>query len=301
MLNVSPKALTYTTAVVLCLALVLAISLAWANSASRNIALAVGTLSAAILLLFVQLYFEMQPSETKIAFASDYTIDHGKLGIRHWDYTHASNSWRMVDEVAASDWLVKDNPKAFDIDSSRLVSDLTLVSLLSYLGHEQYDWQVDKFTAPTTMGTLTFWNRVSTPAQCTQLPSTEIGEKLKAAGNLFHGTPIGIAGGGLCLPPSTILTISGDTLEIANSFCRIFFVVRTLGGISYMKPGSGGDVPTLSDGRAQYESRATQIIANVEYSGFRAQHRLASKYRDWAARVTEGARNWFETTGAYMR
>lgn len=60
-----------------------------------------------------------------------------------------------------------------------------------------------------------------------------------------------------------------------------------------MKPGTGGDVPTLENGEAQLETRLTGIRALVEFSRIRAQAREMQKYEEWSNRVVEGARVWF--------
>src|SRR5260370_41333569 len=89
-----------------CLALV-----AWANAGSRNLALATATLFAAVVLLVVQIPFELRSKSNTELFSTEFTIDHLKPQIRRWNYPYTEGS-RIGLEMSASDALAATNPDA---------------------------------------------------------------------------------------------------------------------------------------------------------------------------------------------
>ena len=66
---------------IICLAIV-----AWANAGSRNLPLAVAALFAAVVLLIVQLPFELRSKSDTALFGAEFTIDRLKPEIRQWKY-----------------------------------------------------------------------------------------------------------------------------------------------------------------------------------------------------------------------
>jgi hypothetical protein len=92
---------------------------AWANAGSRNIALATAALFASVVLLIVQIPFELRSKHETALFGAEYTIDRLKPQIRQWSYPKTSG-WRLTAEVAASDALAKSDPNAFKGDGQRL-------------------------------------------------------------------------------------------------------------------------------------------------------------------------------------
>ena len=56
------------------------------NSGSRNIALATGALLGAVVLLAVQLRFELRSEPSTDFITAEYTIDRSKPEIRQWNY-----------------------------------------------------------------------------------------------------------------------------------------------------------------------------------------------------------------------
>jgi len=50
----------------------------------------------------------------------------------------------------------------------------------------------------------------------------------------------------------------------------------------------------LADGNPRFYSIAIAIRMATKTSWARAQHRDLQKYQDWAKRVTEGAKRWFQ-------
>jgi len=68
----------YVGVVALVIAMACLIFVGYANSAARNISLALGTLLGALVLLAIQAWFELQPSSSTIKFRTAFTIDFAK-------------------------------------------------------------------------------------------------------------------------------------------------------------------------------------------------------------------------------
>ena len=78
--------------------LVCLVTVTWAKSGSRNLALATSTLAAALLLFATQLLFELRERSTTDFFTAEFTIDRKEPQIRQWDYTVPSlegSGWRL--------------------------------------------------------------------------------------------------------------------------------------------------------------------------------------------------------------
>lgn len=274
---------------VICLAVV-----AWANIGSRNLALASATLFAAVILLIVQLPFELRSKSKTDLFSAEFTIDHLKPQIRQWSYPQNAG-WRIGLEIAASDALAKGNPNVFKGDGEKLAKDMTVRSLVAYLFAEQFDWQLQKVQlSGRSMGTMTTVQPLSKPEECSKVTNTQAEEMLTAAGNAFaSGAPL--LRQQICLPPGSALSIEASTVSITTPFVRITFVAENNGRAMYVKPGTNAqEAPTLSDGSPQFETRLNGVRATTEYTWIRAQHRDIDSYQDWAERIVSGAQRWFE-------
>src|SRR5467141_2777813 len=97
------------------IAILTAAVLAWNNAGSKNIPLAVAALIGVMVGYLVQLPFELTRSTSYDTIGVEFTIDRAQPVIRQWVYSYQSeSSWRLLAEVGASDWLAKNNPKAFE-------------------------------------------------------------------------------------------------------------------------------------------------------------------------------------------
>jgi hypothetical protein len=279
--------------VALAIAIGCLIGVAWANSGSRNIALAIAALAASAVLLFVQIIFELQSKTDTDAISAEFTVDREKPEIRA-DYSHGQPSWRVGQDIGASNAMAQSNPNAFKGDLSKLTDDMTLRSLVSYLFAEQFDWQLKHVSVKGPLsGTWTTSEPLSAAKDCTTITSDQSFQELTTAGNAFNAG--GFLHQNICLPPGSLLEIRGNVLSIRNPFARISFAVERTGGVMYGKPGSGGlDNPSTPDGTMQYETRVNNIRVSTEYTWIRAQHRDIDRYKAWAERVVSGARLWFE-------
>ena len=273
---------------VLCLAFV-----AWANAGSRNLGLATATLFAAVVLLLVQVPFELRSkSDTKL-FSAEFTIDHLKPQIRQWNYPQTVG-WRIGLEIRASDALANTNLIAFKGDGQKLTQDMTVHSIANYLFAETFDWQVREVRVQgPSLGTITTVEPLSKPAECSTITSTQMEALLAKAGNAFASVPLFRAQ--ICLPPDSSLDVQDSSLSITTPFVRISFAVEPIGGVMFVKPGTGTqEAPRLPDGSPQFETRAHSVRATTEYTWIRAQHRDIDRYQRWAERVVTGAQRWFE-------
>jgi hypothetical protein len=141
---------------------------------------------------------------------------------------------------------------------------------------------------------VTTWDRLSGPSECSSVDEEVLKSVLKSAGNLYAQAGIMLIAGNLCFPPKTVLRLTANTMTISNPFCQVVFGLRPSGSVSFMEPGTGGDVPQLASGESRYETRLVGIVISTEFMALRAQHRDMPKYRAWATRLVDGTREWFE-------
>ena len=277
--------------------LVTAGMIAWANAGSRNLALASGTLAAAIILFVIQLPFELQRSTIRDRISTEFTIDRAAPQIRQWAYSITSlmSSSRLNAEAGASTWLASTHPSAFGANRDKLTMDFALLSFLSFMTAMEFDWQLDSVTYKgKSSGVITMLRRVSKDEEFTTLTKTDLATLLTRAGNVFGGAPLSVTSGTLCLPPRSKLDLSEKALTIRTPICQISFTANLADALSHMKPGTGGQTPQLPSGEPQYETRWIGFEVETTYFALRAQHRESSKYRDWCSRLVKDAREWFE-------
>lgn len=271
-----------------------AVYLAWQNAGSRNLALAVGTLAAAVILFVIQLRFELRPSTADDHVSAELTIDRAKPEIRQWDYT-GSGSWRMSRETNASSWLAANNPAAFEQDREKLATDFVLFSLASFLATTEFDWQLRKIVyGGKSSGSVTTVEGVSGNEECSVITVDDLRLRLGEAQNVFAGAPFLIVSGRLCLPPRSALEISANSLIIRNPVCQLCFRIEPFQSAFFDKPRSGGEVAQLPGGGHRYETRLIGLKVQTLFFALRAQHRDSEKYREWTARLIGNARDWFE-------
>src|SRR6476619_3660486 len=186
----------YVGVVALVIAMACLIFVGYANSASRNISLALGTLLGALVLLAIQAWFELQPSSSTIKFRTAFTIDFAK------------------------------NPSSFEGYGEKLWADMSLFSLVLYLWHEQHDWQITRDNFGTYERQL-YLSQPEKAAECAKVEITEIQSKLRQIGNVFADyKPTLTPSSFMCLPPRSSLLIKPNEISIRTPFCEIRFVVE---------------------------------------------------------------------------
>jgi hypothetical protein len=103
----------------------------WSNGNSRNLALGAGALLGSVILMAVQLLFELRspPTETD-NLSTEYTIDQAVPQIRQWSYRHSG--WRIGLEDGAGKALGQTNPELFKNDPEKVTKDMTLFSVIGF-------------------------------------------------------------------------------------------------------------------------------------------------------------------------
>ncbi len=270
----------------------------WANGNSRNLALAAGALVGAIVLMAIQLAFELRAVTEQDFFSVEYTIDRAVPYIRQWIYSVHGSGWRLSVEEGAGRALGQSHPELFLIgDREKLTRDMAVFSTLAFFFWEQRDWQLKRtiFKGKTT-GTNIQTMLGSRPDECTMISGETVIDMLRTVGNSFASAGEPLQRRSVCFPPKSTLKILPDSLVLTNPYCEISLSFEPSGGVHFTKPGTGGDVPQLpSDGGAQFESRLTGIRVNIIYSALRAQDVKMTKYQNQTKQMFEGLRDWFES------
>ena len=288
------KVLLCLVAAGLAVGLAAAMTVAWSSPGSKTIAIATATLFGAALLFGLQLVFELRPLEERDFISVEYTIDRDIPRIRQWLFELGSATGRLHYEHEVSDWLAKNRPAAFS-DGERLMTDLALAEILLFFARKQYDWQLipTRFVG-RTFGTAEISERISKSNECTEFRPEDLGSVLSNGGNGLAEFRMWPIGGGICLPPHSAIVLRGRELTIANRFGALRFELVPSAGVSHMKPKSGGEVPQLSDGTAQFETRVMGVRVTNTRSGLYSQHRDVAKYEVWRKNVVSGLHEWFE-------
>jgi len=285
------KAITIACVCALIISVATAITVVWQNRGSKNIALAVGALTGATMLFVIQLRFELQTVTTNEFMLAEFGIDRAKPEIRQWKYRPGSSSRASV-EVSASQWLVKHDPKAFDGDREKLTSDLVLFSLATFLQDpESQYWDVQRHSlVGSSSGIVRF--HPSANRECTVLQMDNVRSQLTRAKNEFAGALV--FGQVVCLPPSSSLIISANSLVIRNHVCEITFTIESSGDVNFFNPGPGEEVPKLPNGQARFETRPVGLDVKIQFFALRIGQKENDKYRRWSSALVGGAREWFE-------
>lgn len=272
-----------------------AIVLAWSSPASKTIAISTATLFGAALLFLLQLAFELRASEESDFVSVELTVDRAQPLVRQWHHAGRGAPWRLGYEHDASEWLAKNSPKVFTGDRERLTHDFALAEVLLFFAREEFDWQLARTTfVGSTVGTQMMTQRVSQKNDCTEMSPASLAQALTRAGNVLAGHEISVVGGAVCFPPGTTMILNDSSLTLSNPFGSLAFVLVPSGGVSYMKPGTGGGVPKLPSGEAQLETRLVGIRITNRQAALYSQHRDAAKQAAWRKRVVAGLHSWFE-------
>ena len=263
------------------------------NRASKNLALAASVLGGSTFLFITQLYSELKPTTTSEFILTEFGIDRAKPEIRQWVYGDDS-AWRPSAEVDASNWLSSHNPNSFSGDREKITHDMVLFSLANSLqapDAQYWDVQKHSLVGKHTGGVIRFLP-VSADRKCTVVRSDEMRSQLSQAGNVFAGAPM--FDQSVCLPPSSVLLITANSLSIRNHVCQIAFTIEPSGGVGYLNPVTGGEIPKLPSGESRFETRTTGLDIKIQFFGIRAGETDVDKYRQWSSALVNGVRDWFE-------
>jgi hypothetical protein len=270
-----------------------AIILAWQNRGSRNLALAAAALVGVALFFLTQLRFELQAATTSEFILTELGIDRGKPEIRQWVYGTESG-WRPTAEVYASNWLAAHNPTAFSGNREKITSDLVLFSLAYFLQTPEaqyWDVRTRSLVGKYSGGVMRF-RPTSAERKCALVTSAEISSQLSRSGNAFAGAPL--FNQSICLPPSSVLEITADSLIIRNHVCEVSFTIEPSSGVGILNPSKGEQLQKLPSGESRFETRTTGLDVRISFSALRAGQKDGDKYRQWSNALVNGARDWFE-------
>ncbi len=188
--------------------IVTAAMLAWTNAGSRNLALATGTLGAALVLFVIQLPFELRRQTLPTEYVHlELTVDRAKPQIRQWVYDPECGD-RLIAEVYASDWLASINPKQFEEDRQLLSRDLAFFSVVSFFLKSMPDWQMVRRTYKGRSVTRRTVGAGSQAGDFVGIPVQRLRIQLSQAGNVFSGAPFQTLTEEWRLPPGTTQPIA---------------------------------------------------------------------------------------------
>ncbi len=265
------------------------------NAGSRNLVLAFSTLTGALVLLAINLWFELRPTGPEYTQISmSYTLDRAAPAIRQWKMPRGI---RAAGETGASNSLADSAPQVLKSMGNlpSLAIDLTMFSLLYMIGTQELDWQLRKVIYQNEnikMGTA---QGLSHPSQCTKFSAESIRAILSKSGNKFAGAPLSPISN-ICLPPETTMEVTDGALVLQNPYCRISFHPLWVGGsgVHPNHPSGPQDLnPLLPDKQPQYFTMYVNLDIETRFLALRAQSTNMAKYHAWANRIASDAADWW--------
>jgi hypothetical protein len=268
--------------------LVCALWIVTANAGSRNLALGVGALIGACVILLVQLYFELQGAVASEDFVIEVTTDYQANTVRtRQPVPYYRNIYVESD---ASKLLALKTPPPTKDDAPTISRDLAIASIVSFLIEEQPDWQLDSAVYKTASGVISTWQGLSTPDNCTAVTGGQLRTNLETAGNMFAGAAPMDLNFKLCLPPNSTIVVTVNSVVLTTRVCQISVNLRE----PFVEMSNGDPAhpntapPLLSNGQPRYANVVMAGRVTMEYFGLRAQARNLAKYQRWAKRIVDG-------------
>jgi|GEM_PF-4763554 len=201
---------------------------AYMNTGSRNISFAVAALAGAIVMLFLNLLFDLQGKRKPLY---PPTIDVRMRRIRQWIYPLSLGD-RYTTETKASTEAFQINPEMFTRDNGeKLAHNMIIFSILSYLIFERHDGQTKKDVVAYSNRTVTQMEFTSKPDSCTIVTYDELRKSLLDSGNIFSTFKWYSPFNSVCLPPGTSISVTLSSVTVSNAFCKIVFDVERSGGL----------------------------------------------------------------------
>jgi hypothetical protein len=283
--------------------------IAWVNGGSRNIALGLGAVAGAFVILVLQIVFELKGTTVSQDFVVEFVVDYLQKDVRSSrafdpSMVVASSYRDLFIEAEASKKVAAAAPVTRD-DAPKITRDLGIVSIISYLLEEQPDWQLDVRSFKTSVGTMSQWTGVSAPKECTSINIDAIREKLQAAGNMFASVQMGLARTSLCLPPNSVSDITQNSVAIRSFVCSVNFALQepfasmmsidphVVAVAKATKQPINAEGATLPNGSPRYAIVDIAARATIEFAALRAQDRDLAKYQKWANSLVEGVKARF--------
>jgi hypothetical protein len=260
----------------------------YVNAGSRNLALGVGALLGACLILIVQLYFELQGSVTSDDFVIQVTTDYQTSRVMSQG---GGTVMRVLADIEASKLLASMSPPLTNDDAPTIARDFAVASIVSFLIQEQPDWQLDSSVYKTAGGVITTWEPLSAASDCTAIAIDQLRAKLASVGNIFANAVATFTNRRLCLPPKSTVVVTANSVVLTARVCQISINLRepfvTMSSNDPAQPTSA-TMPLLANGQPRYANVVMAGRVTVEYFGLRAQARNLAKYQKWVKRIVEG-------------
>jgi hypothetical protein len=282
------------------------IYIVWVNAGSRNLALGLGALVGACVIFVLQALFELKGTTTTTDFPVEFTIDYGTKSVRspRAFRPQAFSGYRnILIESYASTAIAAASPQITKEDAQKITRDMAVLSIVSYLLDEQFDWQLDAINYKTSLGTVSLSQPLSKSSECTSVTVDAVRAKLNAAGNMFAGLPHLSTRKDFCLPPQSSIDITPDTVVLRSLVCEIIFTISGFSSQSTIDPHVVASAsltspivvqtPMLPDGSPQYITVDIGARATINYAPLRAQDRNLPKYQKWATRIVDGVASRF--------
>jgi hypothetical protein len=224
-----------------------------ANAGSRNLALGLGALFGACVILLVQIFFELQGSSTNEDFSVEITTDYQTNSVLSRPFGF-SNKNRYLDSEASKLLAQRSSPITKD-DAPAITRDLAIASIVSFLAEEQPDWQLDAAVYKTASGVITTWQGLSTPGECTSLTVDQLRAKLVAAGNMFGTVAVVFPNVRYCLPPNSDIDVRANAVVLTTRVCQNLYNAQRAFCLNVDRRSS----PSERRKRADAGKRATAI------------------------------------------
>jgi hypothetical protein len=274
-------------------AIVTAVILVYHNSDSQNLVLGVGALVGASLVFFIQAYFELQPLVTEDRVSTEYTIDRAAPAVRQWNYSF-NNGWRVTAEPAASEWLSKERPGAFEEDRAKLVRDIAQLSFVRYLETTANDWKaISTVYQGKVGGTLVSVRGPGAIPGSSRVESGGLHANLARVGNTFGHMPVRV-GEGVYVPNGTQIVMKTNGLTIEHPAFQVEVDIDVPTTTLCIDPEKR-TTAELPDGKGpRFETRHVNFRIQTTIRRWRAKSPQTAEYRAWIGRLVDGAREWFE-------
>ena len=223
--------------------------IAWTNGGSRNLALGLGALAGACVILILQIVFELKGTTTSADFVVEFVVDYQQKEVSsarafNQSLAVATGYQNMVIEIEASKAIVAAKPALSRDEAPKITRDLGIVSIISYLLDEQSDWQLDTRSYRTSLGTMTQWVRVSSSSECSLITVGAIREKAPSCWQHVRGhSDRTEERRSIALPPTACSVGRNTELSSDSKLCmqHYFYASRTVCEHDVNRPSRGGD------------------------------------------------------------
>jgi hypothetical protein len=266
------------------------------NSESRNLVLSFSAIVGAVLVFYLNVFFELKDDNESYFINTELSIFHEEMKIGQHFYPPTSSD-RLTIDNKASQWLVKNNPELFKSNTHNLMTDLIMYSFVGFFLSQGNDWK--KITKSFSQSTYTQFRVNPDEKGSDSFISKEILiRELGKSNNVFANVEYEVISNGIFLPPKSEFKINDKIISIDNPFSLIRVEIDESGSVWYGEPGSKIlHLKKLEDGSHKYETRYFNINISIIYKAQRAKNKQMSAYKNWVNDLIFNAGQWFSITG----